>query len=208
MFPSHKALSTSLALRSPQGTGVADLIPTMEGNQSPVAAVINGKKARKRTKKHGPLHLVRVAIFMLRRSRKEGVLPEEVVSRKGLWHGFLSTVRLLHHESPIALQHEVVAQATAEPPEAIQSPPMSPPPKTNIEKSPSVDQISSRYASAEDLKELDNVSETDEENEEEHGEHSIDQLAEEFIAKFYEQMRLQRMASIKRYNEMIANGAY
>lgn len=171
--------------------------------------MIIDKKARKRTKKHGPLHLVRAAIFMLRRSRKEGVVPAEVVSRKGLWDGFVSTVRLLHHESPIGLHDEVVVQVTAEPPEAIQSPPISsPPPKTNIEKSPSVDRISSRYASAEDLKELDNVSETDQENEEDPGEHSIDQLAEEFIAKFYEQMRLQRMASIKRYNEMIANGAY
>lgn len=181
----------------------------MEANQPPVAAVIDDKKARKRTKKHGPLHLVRVAIFMLRRSRKEGVVQAEVVSRKGIWHGLASTVRLLHHENPIALQDEAVAQVTAEPPGAIQSTPMSSsPPKTTIEKSPSVDRISSRYASAEDLKELDNVSETDQEYEEDDGEHCIDQLAEEFIAKFYEQMRLQRMASIKRYNDMIANGAY
>lgn len=90
--------------------------------------------------------------------------------------------------------------------------PLTPPPRripTNVDvvlfPPPSPGYVSaeegmtSRYASAKDLHEIDTKA-VEEEEEEEEGEGSsneIDVQAEEFIAKFYEQMRLQRSDSVE-----------
>lgn len=73
-------------------------------------------------------------------------------------------------------------------------------------------ELESRYTSAVNLRDLDSSCEDEEEEEskcgygydENGGDEMIDVKAEEFIAQFYEQMRLQRLNSInRRYNEMI-----
>ncbi|EXB95705.1 hypothetical protein L484_007455 [Morus notabilis] len=71
--------------------------------------------------------------------------------------------------------------------------------------------LESRYTSAVNLRDLDSSCEEEEEErecgyryDENGGDEMIDVKAEEFIAQFYEQMRLQRLNSIdRRYNEMI-----
>ncbi|CAA6675413.1 unnamed protein product [Spirodela intermedia] len=92
--------------------------------------------------------------------------PMGKTSGRSLWKSLLATVRPLHHHHSQPHEHRR---------------PSSPP--------ASCSGSNSRYASAEDLPALNDGDEAD-------GPHAIDVRAEEFIAKFYEQMRLQRLGSV------------
>ncbi|KAF9607235.1 hypothetical protein IFM89_033442 [Coptis chinensis] len=182
------------------------------------AIPIHNKPARHlSTKKHGFLNLVRIAVYMIkRRSAKTGQVE---VASKGLWKRLVGAMRPLHHQH---LQHQQSPRLTinvgGESPYAytfhdVPPTPMSPPHGGDSPFSSSTsDGTKSRYASALNLQELAKESdETDENIEvvieegyfEDGGDELIDARAEEFIANFYEEMRLQRLESITRYNEMI-----
>lgn len=142
-----------------------------------------------RTKKRGVLHLVRVALFMIK-----GRTARKSTGKGGLWRTLVSAVRPMHHlprsAPPFDMFHDVLL----------------PPPS----RSPSSEESISRYASAEDLPELERKGRSSDE-ESDGGDDAIDVKAEEFISKFYEQMRLQRLDSINGYNSnhsLIMGGAY
>ncbi|XP_068664337.1 uncharacterized protein [Aristolochia californica] len=165
------------------------------------------KKASKSSaKKRGAMNLLRVALYMLRRrsNRKAGGLPIQVTSRKGFWKNLMAAVRpmdledrprqlLTAGESPVPLQIEAPNDLQA--PLSLESPLH---PRCSSSSS-SVDAMS-RYASAQDLKQLDDSE--DEEDVHGDGDEAIDILAEKFIANFYEQIRLQRLESVNnRFDE-------
>ncbi|XP_068660606.1 uncharacterized protein [Aristolochia californica] len=160
----------------------------------------NDKKVLKSSpKKSGARNILRVALYMLRRrsNRKAGGLPIQVASRKGFWKNLMAAVRPLGLEDQPPLP--LIGGESPVPPtiEAFHDLQVPPSPKTSLHLGCSSDDndAMSRYASAQDLKQLDN---SGDEEQEVHGEgdEAIDNLAEEFIAKFYEQIRLQRMESI------------
>ncbi|CAA6654370.1 unnamed protein product [Spirodela intermedia] len=113
-----------------------------------------------------------VALFMTRCSGK-GQPPLEKTSGRSLWKSLLATVRPLHHHHSQPHEHRRPS-----------SPPVPGDDFHDVLTTPN-----SRYASAEDLPALNDGDEAD-------GPHAIDVRAEEFIAKFYEQMRLQRLGSV------------
>lgn len=88
--------------------------------------------------------------------------------------------------------------------EDVLPPPMSPHgPYSPCFSSSSGDSMS-RYASAQNLQELDREGGGGNDDDCDYGgDEMIDAKAEVFIAQFYEQMRLQRLDSINRYNQMM-----
>jgi Cotton fibre expressed protein len=68
------------------------------------------------------------------------------------------------------------------------------------------DGMSSRYCSAEDLLALDKSNDDTEGAVDEGGSNVINTQAEEFIAKFYEQIRLQRIQSLNESYPQTENG--
>ncbi|KAL5983608.1 hypothetical protein ACLOJK_017696 [Asimina triloba] len=179
---------------------------------------INGKKPI--AKSRGTFHFLRVAFYMLRRrsSNRKPSMQMQVVEKSG-WRRLMCLVRPLHSTSlqssaapALAIKHHAAAPAEDSfhelallPPPA--SPDIAPPPRVYE------DGMTSRYMSAEDLQDLeggqqgggDGLVAVAEEDREESGDanHEIDMQAEEFIAKFYEEMRLQRAESINRYNRWL-----
>ncbi|KAG9459575.1 hypothetical protein H6P81_004083 [Aristolochia fimbriata] len=182
-------------------------IPVMD-NASGAGDGKNTKKAPKGSvKKHRSANILRVALYMLRRKpnrKSAGSVPVQAVasgSRKGFWKNLMTAVR------PLGIQDQ--------PRLALLPPPPPPPPameafhdsfepqsplhvRCSTLASCSVDPMS-RYCSAEDLKQLGGGSDDDDGDGEDgrddvvRGDETIDLLAEEFIARFYEQIKLQRL---------------
>lgn len=165
----------------------------------------NNNGSPKPKKKRGALHLIRVAVYMLRnKSRKpKPALPVDVAS-EGPWKKVLGSMRPLHlqsNESPRAPNDVVVVDTDMilknsnnnEQVEELFTPPLSPQVSGDCASSsaPSSEDGGSRYASAVNLQALD----TSQDGGEEHdnaGDHMIDAKAEEFIAQFYQQVKLDK----------------
>lgn len=144
-----------------------------------------------RTKKRGVLHLIRVTLFMIK-----GRSASKSAGKGGLWKTLVSPMHHLPQSAPPTpassdMFHDVLL------------PPASPAPR-----SINAGDIS-RYTSAEDLQALERGGRSADEGLD-GGDDGIDLKAEEFIARFYEQMRLQRLDSINGYtynNNLVKSGA-
>ncbi|KAF3436516.1 hypothetical protein FNV43_RR23608 [Rhamnella rubrinervis] len=151
-------------------------------------------------KRRGGVRLLKVALFMIRR-RSEKSKSVDVASR-GLWKRLVGSMRPLHLQGnpaspPPVIKNEPNMTPRSELYEDVQLGPHSP---RGAMSSASSEDGMSRYASAVNLQELDPTNGEDEID----GDDMIDAKAEEFIAQFYEQMKLQRLDSVdRRYNEMI-----
>ncbi|KAF5178888.1 hypothetical protein FRX31_031523 [Thalictrum thalictroides] len=164
-------------------------------------------------KKHRALHLVKVVLYMLNR-RRSAKNTEVDVASKGLWKKLVGAMRPLHHQQ---LPHST--SSSISPPPSIEvgnigSPDFQDIPQDWNLASPSTsDGTKSHYASALDLQALDKSDDGENNIEvvieegffEDEGDEMIDARAEEFIANFYAQMKLQRLKSMDRYNQMIQN---
>ncbi|XP_011042807.1 PREDICTED: uncharacterized protein LOC105138434 [Populus euphratica] len=162
-------------------------------------------------KKRSPMHILRVANYMLSlKSEKSKTANTDTVSK---WKKLLSSMRPLHINSNQSAQRstgdrvtmapltskEVVEQSKVYAPSAASeeveqfelfTPPWSPAPKSTGSSSGQT----SQYASAQNLRELDDQSDEDDEDsyyDDKFGDEKIDMKAEEFIAKFYGQVKLQ-----------------
>lgn len=197
----------------------------------PVAADKNAPPvAASKKKSGGAMHLIKVALFMLRR-RPSKSKPVEMVASRGTLNRLVGSMRPLHLQSG-SPRHSTNSNNSIDQKQpyydgvilaSTQQQPMSPAASSASSSSSSaggmsryasvgnLTELESRYASAVNLRDLDSSCEDEDEDEdseygydENGGDEMIDVKAEEFIAHFYAQMRLQRMNSIdRRYNEMI-----
>ncbi|CAB4291912.1 unnamed protein product [Prunus armeniaca] len=155
--------------------------------------------APKKKRSGGAMHILQLAVFMLRRRHRsdrkskptsfEGQ-AQAVTSTKGTWKRLVGSIRPLHLQttSNSTPPSSVHTPAPSERYEDVLPPPMSP---ARTDDLSSEDGMTSRYASAVNLQELDR---TDEDNDNASIVNAnIDAKAEEFIAQFYQQMRLQRL---------------
>lgn len=171
-------------------------------------------------KKRGAMHLLRAALFMIRRGsgKKSKSSLQIEVAANGVLNKVVGSMRPLHmqsHQSPL---HEAAAPA---PVLALPSPgehfvdmlPVSPVSTLARPYSPSHSSTSgstSRYASAINLQELVEGDSEDEEDDADDvydvngGDDMIDAKAEEFIAQFYQQMRAQN-EKIRRHGKRHAH---
>lgn len=146
-------------------------------------------------KRGGPMTLFRSVVLAFRgTSSKKSSVSSNMIVNAATIKTLVNGVRPLHHQLDYAL------------------PPPPPPPPSSMAldayydvhmppPSPCSSDAMSRYASAEDLQSLDK-SEDNEEEDISNGEaNAIDMKAEEFIAMFYKQMRLQRLDSLKLIDE-------
>ncbi|CAK9185803.1 unnamed protein product [Ilex paraguariensis] len=173
-------------------------IPTIaEDNKKPT---INGDKK----KKPGSFNLLKAALLMLRRGSKGKPKPVQVeVASNGNWKQIVGSIRPLHLHDHLS------------PPSSI----MEGPPSPIVEQfedmiapaSPSPSSSSggtmSQYASANNLQELDKDEESGDDDPDEvfdaiRGDEMIDSKADEFIAQFYQQMKLQNWDSGNRHIHM------
>lgn len=200
---------------------------SITGKLLPVA----DKNAATKKKRRGAMHMIKVALFMLRRRSGKSKSAEAVASNGGVLNRLVGSMRPLHLQSNGSPRHitnnsnsiddhpkqqnsDVVNITSTQqmhptsPAGSSSSSPSSSSGEDGMSRYASVGnltELESRYASAVNLRELD---EDDEESEHEYdengGDEMIDVKAEEFIAQFYAQMRLQRLNSVdRRYNEMI-----
>ncbi|KAF4381986.1 hypothetical protein CsatB_005950 [Cannabis sativa] len=167
-------------------------------------------------KRRGAVQLIKVALYMIRRRSGKSKSTVDVASSGGsLWNCLVGSMRPLHLQSHGTPRHHHAATHDHKNNAVITSP-MSP----GASSSYSTDDDTSRYASAANLQALDTESryasaenlralddsecEDDHGHDENGGDEMIDAKAEEFIAQFYQQIRLQRLNSMdRRYNEMI-----
>lgn len=139
------------------------------------------------TKKRGLVQFMRAALFKLKcgSPRKSADKSTE----DGLWRSLVGAVRPLH-ELPLCTppppQRALPADLFHDDPQ----PPPSPP--FGYDEADGM----SRYASAEDLRELERKEGCGGDGDADGGDDAINVKADEFITKFYEQMRLQRLDSI------------
>ncbi|KAI3980684.1 hypothetical protein MKX01_025249 [Papaver californicum] len=179
----------------------------------------NGKQ-----KKRSRFQMLKVALFMIRGQSNKKSKPVHVdVASKGIWKKLVGAMRPLHHQglfnqnSPpplitgssddaTILPDVVVIDDNSPPHDGVFSPPILSPqvyhPDTPSSSSSVADSMS-RYASAQDLQELDKNGESNNGDDEYFfgGDEYIDAKAEEFIAQFYEQMRLQQVDLMNRNKE-------
>ncbi|KAG1326213.1 hypothetical protein COCNU_01G001470 [Cocos nucifera] len=150
------------------------------------------------SKKRSGWSFFQAALFTVRRHRQpdkkahiHANAPDSPAETHSIWRSFLCGMRPLHlqqlEDCPSLLPQPRPVER-----ELFHDTPLPPP-------SPGCsDDGMSRYASAEDLQALDKSKDGDEEEDatsESRASHSIDMRAEEFITRFYEQMRLQRSDS-------------
>ncbi|KAI3964879.1 hypothetical protein MKX01_021775 [Papaver californicum] len=160
----------------------------------------NGKQ-----KKRSRFQMLKVALFMIRGQANKKSKPVHVdVAFKGIWKKLVGAMRPLHHQglsnqnSPPPLITGSNDDATILPNEVIDD--NSPPhdgvfvyhPDTPSSSSSVADSMS-RYASAQDLQELDKNGESNNGDDE--------YFFSEFITQFYEQMRLQQVDVMNRHKE-------
>ncbi|KAG6575790.1 hypothetical protein SDJN03_26429, partial [Cucurbita argyrosperma subsp. sororia] len=153
-------------------------------------------------KSNRAMQIFKLSLFMLRRRSKKSKASVDMGSDKGLWQRLLASIRPLHiedNESPPTIVHTSLAPKPKEVYE--ESPiPLSSSPSSSFSSSTlfSCTSMSSsfctrQHASEPNLQELDNDSESDnDENTIDGGDEMIDAKADEFIAQFYEQMRRQQ----------------
>ncbi|KAK6937328.1 Protein of unknown function DUF761, plant [Dillenia turbinata] len=161
-------------------------------------------KARKKKKSGGALQMLRAALFMLRK-RSKGKKSESLqleVASTGILKDLVGSMRPLHLQTPNSPPPALIESGKAivvqENYQDVFAPPFSPSAASSSSSSGTI----SRYASAQSLQDLDRDETV--ELDEEGGDLKIDAKAEEFIAQFYESMRLQRLGSFNRYSEMLA----
>ncbi|KAJ8620461.1 hypothetical protein MRB53_028990 [Persea americana] len=157
------------------------------------------------SKKGGPLRLMRAALFLIKGrspSKSASTVVVKSADKDGLWRNLVGAVRPLHE-----LPHCTLSPPSPSPPAFSVEPIDSrmdffhevpqPPPSLPF----GWDEVDgmSRYASAEDLTELDKQEVCCDGNVD-GGDDAIDVKADEFIAKFYKQMRLD---SIGHHKSMI-----
>lgn len=143
-------------------------------------------------KKNGCMSPLQIAAFFIRRgsTAKKALIKAEAKESRPDWKVLVGGVRPFHHV------HQLESSVSPKPPPMnlarndsfhdVLLPPPSPP-------EGSIDSMS-RYASAEDLCSLDNSKEDEAAVEDGDGmPNAIDLKAEEFIAKFYEQIKRQRL---------------
>lgn len=166
-----------------------------------------GKKKKKAKKKSSSFSIIRATLIAIRRffSRNKPRIGKEIAMLKpsnggdgvlkGL--GFVGTVRPLCLQADQLRRQSLPPLLPPPPPSGHEAPfhDMCPPPAA---PSPSHEDCMSRYASAEDLQALDEPAE--EEGGGGRGDDGapkvVDEWAEEFIARFYQQMSLQRQNSV------------
>ncbi|XP_026436567.1 uncharacterized protein LOC113334553 [Papaver somniferum] len=151
----------------------------------------------KKKKKRSLLKMIKVAIFMLRQTSTTS-------KETSLWKRIVNAVKSFHndqlHFDENRDYHPRFSIKMAGADVVVKPVVTSDSSSSNSPKSPS---CTSQYASAQNLQELDNserggaeYSSNDEIYIDEDGDIMIDARAEEFIALFYEQMRLQRSKSL------------
>jgi hypothetical protein len=171
----------------------------MEQDQSDNNTNVNKEEATKHAiekKKRGPTHLLKVASFALRRSKKSKPIHVEAVESKGMWRRLVGLRLPLRGNQPslqIGEHSDDTTQSTVS--------------QSGASSSSCSEASVSRYASAANLEELDRSEDEDDDHEAYRdcngGDEMIDVKADVFIARFYEQMKLQRMSSVdRRYHEM------
>ncbi|KAA8543047.1 hypothetical protein F0562_021458 [Nyssa sinensis] len=192
---------------------VAAIVPAIAKDDKKPPPPLDGEMKKK---KRGPFSLLKAALFMTRhRSNGKSKSLQVEVASKGMLNKIVGSMRPLHlqdDDSPPPLLIANSPSPTVEPYEDLLSPPMSP----ASSSSSSADSMSryasatnlqelekggeSRYASAADLRELDNEEgESDDEIDDNMaGDDMINVKAEEFIAHFYRQMRIQSQESMDR----------
>ncbi|XP_059436218.1 uncharacterized protein LOC132169155 [Corylus avellana] len=173
----------------------------MEQDQSDNNANGNKGEATKHAvekKKRRPTHILKAASFALRRSKKSKPIHVEAVESKGMWRRLVGSMLPLHGNQLPSLQTSECSDDTAQ----------STVSQSGASSSSCSEASVSRYASAANLAELDRSEDDDDDDHEAYrdcsgGDEMIDVKADVFIARFYEQMKLQRMDSVdRRYHEM------
>lgn len=158
----------------------------------PIAHAINNADEKK---KRGATHLLKATSFVLRRYKKPKPVHVEVES-KGMWKRLVGSMLHSNQSSPTVEHHldDTVPSSVSQ---------------SGASSSACSEASVSRYASAVNLEELDRGSEDNYDDDHEAyndcggGDKMIDVKADMFIARFYEQMKLQRMDSVdRRYHEM------
>lgn len=168
-------------------------------------------KASRSGKKRGPMQLVRVALFMLRRGHQKKKPPlhvEAAAATTGTLTKLVGSMRPLHlHDNDDDENNNNADGGKPQLPALTYASSPSPAKAASFEHfedvfpppSPSDgDASSSRFASAQNLQELDEDGDEDEEEGGEvvgEGDEMIDAKADEFIAQFYRQLGLQSLAS-------------
>lgn len=206
---------------------IAPTTPTAakNGNTPP----LDGEKNKK---KRGAFTLFKAAKLLIICRRPEGK-PKPEVPSKVTWKKIVGSIRPFHlqdNQSPQPSAHSIAASPTVEQrPDDDVSTPLPPSPHAIINRSSanSDDRMSqygsttnlqeldkgseSRYASAVNLQAVAKQGETDDNDDggddgisnNNVGDEMIDSKAEEFIAKFYQQMRVQHLEKVERYNKMM-----
>ncbi|PRQ21683.1 hypothetical protein RchiOBHm_Chr7g0241941 [Rosa chinensis] len=179
-----------------------------EDHENAAAPVTPATQLAAAKKKRGGNQILKAAMVLLRsRSRKSSKAASvEEMTPKSAWKRLVGSMRPLHlqsnHSSPPPPLFEIAAPSTptgSERYEDVLPPPMSPAHSTGlVSRSSSEDSMQSKYASAVNLQELDRSEQDEDKNKGEvaniyggDDEH-IDAKAEEFIAQFYHQMKLQQ----------------
>lgn len=161
------------------------------------------KKEETPKKKRGATQLLKAASFVLGRPKKPKPIHVDVES-KSMWRRLVGSRLPLHDHnhtnqlsSPTSVEHvdDTVQSSVSQ---------------SGVSSSSCSEASVSRYASVANLEELDRSEDDDDDDDDDAayndcdgGDEMIDVKADMFIARFYEQMRLQRMDSTdRRYHEM------
>ncbi|KAG5231697.1 DUF761 domain-containing protein [Salix suchowensis] len=166
---------------------VVDIFSTVTNN----GGYQDGVDPKPPKKKRSPLHILRVANYMLSlKSGKSKTAHTDVVSK---WKKLLSSMRPLHINSSQSTPRSIgeeVPMATLTSKEVYE-------PSAAFEDAEQLEVLTPpcQYASAQNLQELDDQRDEDDEDDsyydDKYGDAMIDMKAEEFIAKFYDQMKFQ-----------------
>ncbi|KAJ9696609.1 hypothetical protein PVL29_008698 [Vitis rotundifolia] len=150
---------------------------------------------KKLSKKRGPMSLLKAALYMVRRnhSKKKAPVAVEVASNAMKLVGSMRPLHLQEsNPPPPPCIHLSISMDNFQ---DVSPPPISP---SAASSSGSSNDCMSRYASAQNLQELGRSDDDDDAVWGDGGDEMIDIKAKEFIAQFYEQMRLERLDSFKR----------
>ncbi|KAL8527266.1 hypothetical protein ACS0TY_005224 [Phlomoides rotata] len=139
---------------------------------------------RRKKKKSGAFGIFKAALYILRKKPDEKEAAKKIAESDGNWKKIVGSMRPLHvQEMPQSPSYQI------SPSPAMEYFPMPSSP------APSTSGTMSQYASAQNLRDLDNCDDEDEDPDEVFdaitGDELIDAKAEEFIAQFYKQIQMQ-----------------
>ncbi|CAN0888853.1 hypothetical protein LINGRAHAP2_LOCUS15954 [Linum grandiflorum] len=160
----------------------------IQNEDSPISHGFPPRNKKMKNKITGPMQLIKIALYMITKKSSKGK-PSSSAAAK--WKKLLGLVRPLHVES-----RNQLPSSSPPPVPCIEVPQRDPEGDRGLE-SPSPAAAMTPYASADNLMELDQPEENNQEEENDNyydgieGDEMIDTKAEEFIARFYRQMRLQ-----------------